>query len=249
MKITILCENEISKKAAKKCIAEWGLSFYIQTKTANILFDTGHTDIYWKNAKRLGINLQETDFVVLSHFHWDHTGGLRFHEFNDKKQLIAHPEVINKLPTVQATKINKDFEIKPVTQPYELDKDIIYLGQIPRTTNFEQGGYKDDKMLDDSAIAIKTPKGTVLITGCSHAGICNICEYAKAVTGQDLYAVIGGFHLFEEEQSAIEETIEYFQANTPEIILPMHCVDFQTLAKFHFHFGCEKYACGDVIEL
>ncbi len=90
-------------------------------------------------------------------------------------------------------------------------------------------------------------------------GNYNICEYAKEVTGQELYAVIGGFHLFEEGKESssnasekIEKTLKYFEIETQkklEYLYPMHCVDFPVLSKFHTKFGCQKKSSGDVIVL
>ncbi len=257
MKIILLCENETSWNGRKSCSSEWGFSAYIQTDSnINILFDTGHTDIYKKNAEKLNIDLQaDTDFIVLSHHHWDHTGGLRFHDFDtleskNKKKLIAHPEVFKQLPIEQSEKILNDFKIIESEGVLEFSKDIFFLGEIPRSNDFEKVGFEGDKLIDDTAIAIKTSKGTVVITGCSHSGICNICEYAKKVTGQEeLYAVIGGFHLFEDKKDVVNSTIEYFKTEKVEMLSPMHCVDFPTLSKFHNIFGSTKYAAGDVIEV
>jgi len=249
MKITLLCENTTGEEGLEACLAEWGFSAFIQINGINVLFDTGATDVYWRNAKNLKINLEDTHFVVLSHFHWDHTGGLRYHNFKTKKKMVIHPQIMDKLPADESKAIKKGFEIISSVKPLEFSKDIYYLGQIPRENNFEEGGFKNDKMLDDSAIAIKTPKGVVVITGCSHSGICNICEYAKKITGQKLYAVIGGFHLFENDQKAIEGTIKYFKAEKPKHLYPMHCVDFPTLSKFHSNFKIAKKSSGDVIDL
>lgn len=249
MKITLLCDSVVGYDGAKVCLAEWGFSAFIQTKDVNLLFDTGHTDVYKKNAEQLGINLADTHFVLLSHFHWDHTGGLRFHNFKNKKKLVTHPEVFEKLPKDESEKIQNDFEIITSKEPLEFAKDMFYLGEIPRENEFEDGGFEDDKMLDDSAIVVKTSKGAILITGCSHSGICNICEYAKRVSGQNLHAVIGGFHLFEENQKEVDKTMDYFKAEKPEHLLPMHCVDFPTQAKFHANFGTKKYSTGDIIEI
>ena len=249
MKITILTENVVGYNGAKVCLAEWGFSAFVEVRGLNILFDTGHTDVYKKNAKHLDVNLDAVDFVVLSHHHWDHTGGLRFHDFKDKKKLIAHPETVGKLPKEEAAKIRNEFEIIYSTKPYKFADGMYFLGEIPRKNDFEEGKYKDDDMLDDTAIAIKTAKGAVLITGCSHAGICNICEYAKEVTGEDLYAVIGGFHLFDDNKEVVDRTIEYFKQEKVEHLMPMHCVDHPTQAKFYLNFGSKKYSVGDVIEL
>jgi 7,8-dihydropterin-6-yl-methyl-4-(beta-D-ribofuranosyl)aminobenzene 5'-phosphate synthase len=249
MKITVLNENVIGHKNAKVCLAEWGLSLFIQFNGINILFDTGHTDIYKKNADALGIDLAKTDFIILSHNHWDHTGGLRFHNFTDKKKLITHPDVLIKLPKEQSDKIKNDFNLVSSKKSLEFTKNIFYLGEIPRINNYEFGNYKNDRMLDDSAIVIRTDKGAIVITGCSHSGICNICDYAKIISGQNLHAVIGGFHLFEENKYAIEKTIEYFKKEKPRILAPMHCVDFPTQVKFHLNFGSQKYSTGDILEL
>ncbi len=249
MKITLLCENSIGPGCWDKCLAEWGLSAFIEYREKRILFDMGTTDVYVKNAKTLGIDLNETDYVVFSHYHSDHTGGLKFHPFKDKEKLIVHPDIPKKLPADDQKILSEDFDVVTSAEAYEFMEGAFYLGQIPRTTPFEQGKYEEDEMNDDSAIAFKTEHGAVVIAGCSHAGICNICEYAKEVTGQKLYAVIGGFHLFEDEPLAVEGTIKYFEKENPKYLLPMHCVDFPVLAEMQQKFGFYKYSAGDVIEL
>lgn len=249
MKISILCENSAGRENAKVCLAEWGFSVFIQINGVNILFDTGNTEVYKHNARYLNINLDDGDFIVLSHYHWDHTGGLRFHNFKTKKKIIIHPQIIEKLPQDESQRIKDDFEIITSNKPLEFSKNIYYLGEIPRKTSFEKGRYKDDPILDDSAIAIKTAKGVVVITGCSHSGICNICEYAKEITGQKLHAVLGGFHLFEDNKKAIEGTINYFKSEKPEFLYPMHCVDLSAMSELYHNFNCKKYSSGDVIEL
>lgn len=249
MKISILCENQAGYDGAEVCLAEWGFSAFIETDNSKILFDTGHTDVYWKNAKQLGVDLENTDFVVLSHHHWDHSGGMRYHNFKVKKNLIVHPGLMDKLSFNESTKIKEDFKITTSVESLEFVKDVYYLGEIPRENDFEKGLFENDEMLDDSAIAIKTKNGVVVITGCSHSGICNICEYAKKITGQKLYAVIGGFHLFEDDQDVINKTIGYLQKEKPEFIYPMHCIDFSTLVRFYNVFKIKKLSAGDYIEI
>ena len=247
MKIIILCENQVGEKGAKICLAEWGFSAFIQINDINILFDTGHTDVYKHNAKKLNINLENTDFVVLSHHHWDHVGGMQYHNFKTKKKLIIHPEIIEKIPSSESEKIKNDFAIIFSKKYLEFSKNIFYLGEIPRSNKFEKGVYKKDKMLDDSAIAVKTKKGVIVISGCSHSGICNICEHAKKITGQNLHAVIGGFHLFKNDTKAINGTIEYFKKENIEFLYPMHCIDFASYEKLYSVFNCKKISSGDEI--
>ncbi len=246
MKITLLCENTSSDIG---CMAEWGFSAFVQTKNHNLLFDTGYSDVYLRNAENLNIDLEKTNTIALSHFHSDHSRGLQFHPFQSKKRIIFHPQVLEKLPEHEAEKIKSDFAVTTSSVPFPITENVIFLGEIPRTMDFENGNFNGDSMLDDSAIAIKTNNGVVVISGCSHAGICNICDYAKQITGLPLYAVIGGFHLFEEDNVTITHTIEYFKKEAPAHLYPMHCVDFPTLAKFHAIFGCRKYNAGDMINL
>ncbi|PIY68952.1 MBL fold metallo-hydrolase [Candidatus Roizmanbacteria bacterium CG_4_10_14_0_8_um_filter_39_9] len=249
MKITLLNENSSGRQNHKLCLAEWGLSVLIEVNGIKILMDTGHTDVYLHNAKQLNINLDSVDYIVLSHNHCDHTGGLRFHKFTSKKKLILHPQILEKIPKDQSNKLKKDFEIVSSVKPLEFSKDIYYLGEVPRKNSFEKGKYLDDLILDDSALAIKTNNGVVVISGCSHSGICNICEYAKEITGQKLYGVMGGFHLFEKDMNAIQKTVEYFKVEKPKYLLPMHCVDHVAMAQFYNNFPCKKYSSGDTFDI
>ncbi|MDX9801771.1 MAG: MBL fold metallo-hydrolase [Spirochaetia bacterium] len=249
MKITILCENQAGHNNAKVCLAEWGFSAFIRIKCINILLDAGHTDVYRHNAEMTGIDLEKTDFIILSHHHWDHIGGLLKNTFHEKKRLIFHPDIMGKLLKAESDKINNDFLITASSRPLEFAPEIFFLGQIPRTNSFEKGRHRDDAMLDDTALAVKTDKGAVVITGCSHSGICNICEYAKKVTGQKLHAVIGGFHLFKEDPEAVEGTIAYFKKEDIENLYPMHCIDMATLCRFYSEFAIEKLCAGDSIVL
>lgn len=257
MKITLLCENQAS---AMVWLAEWGFSAFIEHGEARILFDLGYSDVFRRNAAHAGVDLDSVDFVALSHFHRDHTRGLKHHAFRDKKPLILHPrvltaaletdkpDVLQDFADIQAI-IARDFEARPSTQALEFAPGAFFLGEIPRVTGFEKGCFEDDPMEDDTALAFHTDAGAVVVSGCSHAGICNICEHAKTVTGQELHAVIGGFHLLAKEDPPVAQTIAYFKRERPAHLLPMHCVDFPTLAAFHNEFGCPKYGAGDVIEL
>ncbi len=249
MKITILSENSVYPEAAKKCKAEWGLSAYLEFNGKKILFDTGASNLFQENAKNLKIDLEELDYIVLSHFHWDHSRGLQYLNFDQKKKLITHPEVPDKVEGIIAIIMKARFDLATQSAPIEFEKDVFFLGEIPRVTSFEKGRYKKDKMLDDTAIAVKTKKGTVVITGCSHSGICNICEQAKKVTNQPLYGVIGGFHLAEDKPEAVEGTIDYLKNENVQKIFPMHCVDFPTLCKFYQKFGIEKLGAGATLEI
>jgi 7,8-dihydropterin-6-yl-methyl-4-(beta-D-ribofuranosyl)aminobenzene 5'-phosphate synthase len=249
MKICVLAENSTARSHCRDCLAEWGLSLYLEAGDVRILFDGGHKGTFLQNADALGVDLNKTDFVVLSHHHWDHTGGLRFHSFRGKKKLITHPRVPETVLAEQSLNLSANFEVTTSKEPLEFSPGIFYLGEIPRQTDFEKGAYQDDPMPDDTAIAIKTAQGTIIVTGCSHAGVCNISEHAKKVTGQDIYGVMGGFHLFEDDPAAIAGSIAYFKKEKPAFLFPMHCVDHAAMAAFYTNFKVKKYGAGDVFEV
>lgn len=257
MRMRLLAENLASDMV---WLAEWGFSAWIEYRDMRILFDTGFSDVYRRNADHAGIDLETVDVVALSHFHRDHTRGLRFHPFESRKTLIAHPRILTAaLDTDDAAvladyadiqrRLAEDFDVRTATEPLEFAEGAFFLGEVPRVTGFEKGRFEDDPMPDDTALAFRTPRGSVVVSGCSHAGICNICEHAKTVTGQSLYAVIGGFHLLHDEAPPVEETIAYFQREAPAHLMPMHCIDFDIQARFQTVFGNRRPGSGSLIEL
>jgi len=168
MIINILCENHTGTHLPKQCTAEWGLPFFIQEQGLNILFDTGHTGAFIKNALAMGLAAEIVDYIVLSHHHWDHINGLFRHSFESRKKLILHPDILNNITPNEKEYLLSHFDIISSQSPYYLRSDIIFLGEIPRVIHFEKGTYKDLPMNDDSALVIITKKGLVVISGCSH---------------------------------------------------------------------------------
>ena len=238
-----------TRKGNQVCSAEWGLSAFLETGSINILFDSGHSEIYKNNAKHLGVNLDTADFVILSHHHWDHAKGLLHHEFKDKKKLILHPAILKKVPSEDAVVYQRDFEVITAEQPLEFSPGVFFLGEIPRKTNFESGVHGDDPMADDTAIAVVLDNGVFVLSGCAHSGIVNICEYAKQISGKSLNTVAGGFHLFEDDSAAVEGAIEYFQREKVENIYPLHCIDPPSFVQFYTKLNAIKYGTGDEITI
>ena len=268
--ISILCEDQAKMGYKDKIfLAQHGFCAFIEAG-AKILFDTGATDVFRHNAKLLGIDLAAADVIVLSHGHWDHTDGLSALAGQGRKRfrLLAHPGVFadRRKATGQYNGIGitreeivRRFDLIESTVPCEIARDIYFLGEIPRTNDFEarqtpfyqvtEGRQTPDFILDDSALAIRTPRGLVVVSGCSHAGICNIVRHARTVTGQDrLHAVLGGFHLLGDPLQ-LERTIEFFRANRVEHLHPMHCTDLAALSRFHREFGIRKLCAGDRITI
>lgn len=245
MKISILTENQAS---AIGFIAEWGLSLFIEYDDVRILFDTGYSDVFIRNSKRMNLDISKSDFVILSHYHRDHTGGIRFLSDWKRIHFIAHPFVNLKVSNNVANIMNKNI-MHNDSSPYEFYPGAYFLGEIPRITDFEKGDYKGNAMKDDTALAFKTSEGCSVVTGCSHSGIVNICEYAKKVTDQNIYSVIGGFHLFETDKVAVDGVIDYFKKENPDKLYPMHCIDMPTMSRLYQNFKFTKKSAGDIIEL
>jgi len=217
-------------------IGEPAVSYYIEDEETKILFDVGYSNAFIKNAKKMDIDLNKVNKVVISHGHNDHTGWLKYF-FEEKRnlELISHPEAFNYKEdedsiyigtSLSKEELSKVCKLNLSKSPIQVSKNIIYLGEIPTSNNFEprysigksiiEGKKVDDKMYDDSAIVYKSKKGLFIITGCSHSGICNIVEYAKKVCKEDrIYGVIGGFHLFEND-NRLKETINYLKKNNIE---------------------------------
>jgi 7,8-dihydropterin-6-yl-methyl-4-(beta-D-ribofuranosyl)aminobenzene 5'-phosphate synthase len=242
-------------------LAEHGFSSLImitsEGKTKAMIFDFGfseHGAAY--NARILGADMNTVDAVALSHGHSDHTGG--FEQIadmisKDKRtvEFVAHPGVFTHpryLKYGEDLKVyfprfsrelvcNKGFKLVETKDPYPiLDGNALFLGEIPRLTDFEKGfpiaHYEEDgverqdPIADDTSVAMNLKgKGLVIVSGCAHAGIINTIHHAKSLSGMDMvHAVLGGFHLsgplFE---SIIDRTIEELKRLDPRYIVPAHC--------------------------
>ena len=258
MKLIILTENY----AGSGFLAEHGLSYIIEHEGQNILFDTGASDVYIKNANTLGIDIQkDINTVVLSHGHWDHGDGL---QHINNKTLITHPDSFMKRfrekdhsylgLKLSKKEIEQQFKLILKNEPYFISDNIIFLGQIPRVIDFEAQTtpFLDDQeqpdfVMDDSAIAVIQNKELIIITACSHSGICNIIEYAKKITGIDtVKAVIGGFHL-KHNNLQTKKTIEFLIENNIHKIYPSHCTALPALAAFHDVFKTEQLKTGMIL--
>jgi len=257
MKLTVLVDNH----AKGKLQAEWGLSMLLETGEGKTLFDFGSSDLYLKNAVNMGVDLKDVKRCVLSHGHWDHGTGLAF--WDNGGELICHPEAFseryrkNKVLGLPFSKdeIASKMSVKMSVEPLEIEKNVFYLGEIPRRTDFEskytpfsKADGTDDFVMDDTGLAMVTEKGLTVLSGCAHSGICNMVERAREVTGiSNVHAVLGGFHLKGNGERTLK-TIEYLKDIGPDYISTSHCTDFEALAAFYETFGSIPFGVGDVID-
>lgn len=194
MKLTILVDNYVPNVA--DLLGEPSFSCFIEDEEKKILFDTGFGAVPFRNARDLGIDLASVDCIVLSHGHLDHTRGLNLfaEKFaaHTKPKLICHPLALKPKRSgrenigIKGTEkdLGEKYDIVRSREPVWITDRVVFLGEIERATAFENkkplgktkldGAYVDDYLLDDSALAIDTDSGIVVVTGCSHSGICNI---------------------------------------------------------------------------
>lgn len=263
--ITVLVDNNTITD--KYFLGEPALSILVESDDVKLLFDTGYSDVFLKNAKKLGKDLKNLDYIVLSHGHNDHTGGLRYlvDLFKDsviKPKIVACPDVFEQRydsvegefgSFISKEKIESNFDVCYKNKPYFLSENIVFLGQIPRQNNFEAQNpvginkktNEADFILDDSAIAINTQNGIVIITGCSHSGIVNICEHAKSVCKKDrIVSIIGGLHLKDADEIQLSETVEYLKKLDLESLHSCHCTGFQAQCRLNFVTNLNEVGSG-----
>ena len=270
MKLTILSENNTHTREPY-LMGEPGFSCYIECAGKRILLDTGYYGVAVKNAKLLGIDLNGLDYIAISHGHDDHTHGLlpllEAGVDVSRTKLVVHPKALLRKVVDGAEsgfpwpedEVRRRFDVLEAAQPVELAENLWYLGQIPRTNDFEnqtsigfvveEGKEKPDYMIEDTALAYKTDEGVFIITGCSHSGICNICEYATKALGCDaLLGVIGGFHLLRPGRQ-LEETIRYFEREKPARLCPCHCISMGCKFEIARALPIEDVAAGYELEI
>lgn len=252
MDITILVDN--NTLIDRYFLAEPGLSLLIRDDETTVLFDTGYSDIFLTNAAKMGLQLNHTDYLVLSHSHLDHTWGIEpfikyCTELKIEKRafspptVIAHPQTFVSASAedfsefgslLSQSKLTKHFPLRLSAEPLELSSRLTFLGEIPRLNDFEgthtfgrkEGADTDDHVIEDSALVYRTSKGLVIITGCSHSGICNIIEYAgKVCDDRRVVDIIGGLHLQDPPKRQLEGTLSYLKALQPGTVHACHCTD------------------------
>ena len=257
MELTVLVDNHTL--IDRYFLGEPGLSLFIQEGDRRILLDVGYSDIFILNAQKMGLDLRHLDYVVLSHGHLDHTWGLvplirLFTEAaieglpHRRPTIVGHPDLLQTktlpgLPEIgsilDGLKLARHFPLQLCPTPLALSDRLLFLGEIERRFDFEASealgqivtgdDHQPDFLLDDSALAYKSPQGLVIIVGCAHAGICNIVDYARQVCGEDrVLDIIGGLHLLNPTAERLEKTTAYLANLNLQGLHACHCTDLRS---------------------
>ncbi|MSU69810.1 MAG: MBL fold metallo-hydrolase [Opitutaceae bacterium] len=252
-------------------LGEWGFSALVDVEGHRILFDTGaHTDVVQKNVRSMGIDLGTVPDVILSHSHSDHVGGfltLRQSVISRTPGALARTHVgagifyprPTGLPGVES---NPLLRVKPEYEQgggvfivheraEQLYPGIWLTGPVPRIhpeRNWSGGGKMatasgvvEDNLPEDMALIIDTDQGLVVLTGCGHAGVINIIDYARTIIRPArVHALIGGIHLFAATEETLRWTVEKLKSYGVDNIIGAHCTGLETVYRFRHELSLDR---------
>jgi len=249
---------------------EWGYSALVEVDGHKILYDTGlSADLVLRNAKALKIDLSDVEDVVLSHNHYDHVGGLMslrrdLSKINPRAMSRVHVgagvfeprwsesgEDRNGLRLIRAEYLATGGAFVVHDKPTELFPGVWLTGPVPRVNNEKNWtpglsldtpqGRREDNVPEDSALIFNTGQGMIILTGCAHAGIVNITEYARRIIGnKPIVAMIGGLHLFSASDQALAWTGAKLKSYGVLSLLAGHCTGIEATFRLRESIGLSR---------
>ncbi len=264
--VTVLAENTAQGSGL---LGEHGLSLWIETAGTCVLFDTGQGLVLARNAERLGVGLECADAIVLSHGHYDHTGGLS-HALTEAPhaRLFLYPAALASryscrgghaeeigMPAHTREKVNERLSSVVWTrEPAEIAPGLFVTGPIPRRTAFEDTGgpfFLDaqatlpDPIEDDQALWIETAGGLVVLLGCAHSGVVNTLDHIRTLTDRrPVRALLGGMHLGSATDERLTRTLEKLDEMDIQALWPCHCTGAAATHRLMTAFGDRCHPCG-----
>lgn len=242
MKITVVIEDS----APETLLKEWGLSLHIAFQGKNYLLDTGASSNFLKNAEKLGVDIADVDYAVLSHAHDDHSNGIDgFFAVNEMAPLYLRNGTAENCYRQEGSEMLYEGIMKGTLNRYK-DRIVYVQGDykiaenvylIPhKTPGLEKIGERSkmyveingemifDDLSHEQSLVFVTEKGLVIFNSCSHGGADVIIrEVAETFKGKDVLAMIGGFHLFETAGKEVRELAESLKHTGVKKIYTGHC--------------------------
>ncbi|NLB87873.1 MAG: MBL fold metallo-hydrolase [Syntrophomonadaceae bacterium] len=259
VKITFLVENTVPTPGWQ---GEYGFSALVTVDNKSFLFDTGSIDALFANATTAGLNWSDIDGIIISHGHFDHTGGIiRALELTENKKVYAHSNIFadryvdmgGNYKPIGSVASQKEIEANGgklifIDNFTEISPNIYLTGFIPRVNDFENAGgnfkvkdgdkYIDDMIEDDMSLVIDHPDGLIVISGCAHAGIINTLDHIRKHMGnKKILAFLGGTHLISADENRINQTINALEKLDIGQLVLAHCTGFYAAAKLYNKFS------------
>ena len=270
MKAIILVDNIASEQLKN----EWGLAIFIEYEGTSILLDTGGSKLYLDNAKKLDVDIRKVDYGVLSHAHYDHANGME-NFFNANKEskfylragsgencyvkfgifsrYIGIPKDTLKTYKNRIVFVEGDYELIPgVTLIPHKTPNLAMIGKKNKMYIKKERKWYPDDFSHEQSIVFETEKGLVILNSCSHAGADLIInEVANTFPDKHIYAIIGGFHLYNASREEVQAFANRVKDTGIEKVYTGHCTGEKSYRILKEHLGekLEQFKVGLTIEI